>query len=133
MTITEGNTVPDTSDLIDVDSLLNESELELRRAVRAFVDLEIKPRIAGWYDNGEFPVEIIPRLAELGLLGLHLTGYGCPGRSGVEYGIAALELEGGDSGLRPFVSGQGSRGAAGDYQSDERAGVARLSWRVSGR
>lgn len=108
MTITEGNTVPDTSDLIDVDSLLNESELELRRAVRAFVDLEIKPHIAGWYDNGEFPVGIIPRLAELGLLGMHLTGYGCPGRSAVEYGIAALELEAGDSGLRTFVSVQGS-------------------------
>ena len=100
--------MPDTSDLIDVDSLLNESELELRRAVRAFVDLEIKPHIAGWYDNAEFPTSIIPRLAELGLLGMHLTGYGCPGRSAVEYGIAALELEAGDSGLRTFVSVQGS-------------------------
>ena len=108
MTATEGNTVLDTSDLIDVDSLLSESELELRRTVRAFVDAEIKPHIAGWYDNAEFPIGIIPRLAELGLLGMHLTGYGCPGRSAVEYGIAALELEAGDSGLRTFVSVQGS-------------------------
>jgi glutaryl-CoA dehydrogenase len=108
MTPTEGNPVPDTSDLIDVDSLLSDSELELRRTVRAFVDAEIKPHIASWYDAAEFPVGIIPRLAELGLLGMHLTGYGCPGRSAVEYGIAALELEAGDSGLRTFVSVQGS-------------------------
>ena len=108
MTPTEGNPVPDTSDLIDVDSLLSDSELALRRTVRAFVDAEIKPYIAGWYDAAEFPVGIIPRLAELGLLGMHLTGYGCPGRSAVEYGIAALELEAGDSGLRTFVSVQGS-------------------------
>jgi len=100
--------VPDTSDLIDVDSLLSDSELELRRTVRGFVDAEIKPHIADWYDSAEFPVGIIPRLAELGLLGMHLTGYGCPGRSAVEYGIAALELEAGDSGLRTFVSVQGS-------------------------
>jgi glutaryl-CoA dehydrogenase len=108
MTPTEGNTVPDNSDLIDVDSLLSDSELELRRTVRAFVDSEIKPHIAGWYDAAEFPTGIIPRLAELGLLGMHLSGYGCPGRSAVEYGIAALELEAGDSGLRTFVSVQGS-------------------------
>ena len=108
MTPTEGNPVPDTSDLIDVDSLLSDSELELRRTVRAFVDAEIKPHIASWYDAAEFPVGIIPRLAELGLLGMHLSGYGCPGRSAVEYGIAALELEAGDSGLRTFVSVQGS-------------------------
>jgi glutaryl-CoA dehydrogenase len=108
MTPIEGNPVPDTSDLIDVDSLLSDSELELRRTVRGFVDAEIKPHIADWYDAAEFPVGIIPHLAELGLLGMHLTGYGCPGRSAVEYGIAALELEAGDSGLRTFVSVQGS-------------------------
>jgi glutaryl-CoA dehydrogenase len=108
MTPIEGIPVPDTSDLIDVDSLLSDSELELRRTVRTFVDAEIKPHIADWYDAAEFPVGIIPRLAELGLLGMHLIGYGCPGRSAVEYGIAALELEAGDSGLRTFVSVQGS-------------------------
>ncbi len=100
--------MPDISDLIDVDSLLSDSEIELRRTVRSFVDAEIKPHIAGWYDAAVFPTEIIPRLAELGLLGMHLKGYGCPGRSAVEYGIAALELEAGDSGLRTFVSVQGS-------------------------
>ncbi|MHC5794550.1 acyl-CoA dehydrogenase family protein [Lacisediminihabitans sp. FW035] len=100
--------MPDTSDLIDVDSLLSDSELELRATVRGFVEAEIKPHIAGWYDAAVFPTQIIPRLAELGLLGMHLSGYGCPGRSAVEYGIAALELEAGDSGLRTFVSVQGS-------------------------
>ncbi len=108
MTPTEGNTVADMSDLIDVDSLLSAQELELRQTVRAFVKAEITPHIAGWYDAAEFPTSIIPQLAELGLLGMHLTGYGCPGRSAVEYGIAALELEAGDSGLRTFVSVQGS-------------------------
>ena len=108
--------MPDTSDLIDVDSLLSESELELRRTVRAFVDSEIKPNIAGWYDNAQFPKEIIPRMAHLGLLGMHLSGYGCPGRSAVEYGIAALELEAGDSGLRTFVSVQGSLAMTAIYK-----------------
>jgi glutaryl-CoA dehydrogenase len=108
MTQTEGKSVPDTSDLIDVDSLLTESELELRHSVRDFVDAEIKPHIAGWYDAGVFPVSLITHLAKLGLFGMHLTGYGCPGRSAVDYGIAALELEAGDSGLRTFVSVQGS-------------------------
>jgi len=108
MTAIEGDPVADTSDLIDVDSLLSDSELELRRTVRAFVDAEFKPHIADWYENAQFPTGIIPRLAELGLLGMHLTGYGCAGRSAVDYGIAALELEAGDSGLRTFVSVQGS-------------------------
>jgi glutaryl-CoA dehydrogenase len=100
--------MPDNSDLIDVDSLLSVKEIELRDTVRAFVDEEIKPHIAEWYESAVFPTGIIPRLAELGLLGMHLTGYGCPGRTAVEYGIAALELEAGDSGLRTFVSVQGS-------------------------
>lgn len=98
----------DSTDLFDSDSLLSARELELRAGVRSFVDAEIKPHIAQWYDAARFPLEIVPQLAELGLLGMHLQGYGCPGRTAVEYGLAALELEAGDSGLRTFVSVQGS-------------------------
>lgn len=98
----------DHSDLLDIDALLTEEERALRDRVRGFVDTAIKPNIADWYDRAEFPLEIVPRMAELGLLGMHIKGYGCPGRSSVEYGLAALELEAGDSGLRTFVSVQGS-------------------------
>lgn len=98
----------DPSDLIDFDSLLTPQELELRASVRSFVDSEIKPNIAGWYENAVFPLKIVPELDKLGLLGMHLEGYGCAGRSAVEYGLAGAELEAGDSGLRTFVSVQGS-------------------------
>ncbi|MCC3265931.1 acyl-CoA dehydrogenase family protein [Arthrobacter gengyunqii] len=98
----------DSTDLLDIDSLLSTEELALRDRVRTFVDTEIKPHIARWYDTAYFPLEIVPQMAGLGLLGMHLEGYGCPGRSAVEYGLAALELEAGDSGLRTFVSVQGS-------------------------
>lgn len=97
-----------TVDLLSIDSLLSPEELALRASVRSFVDTEIKPNIAGWYDQAVFPLEIVPKMAELGVLGMHIKGYGCPGRSSVEYGLAAMELEAGDSGLRTFVSVQGS-------------------------
>ncbi|WP_159701580.1 acyl-CoA dehydrogenase family protein [Arthrobacter sp. 18067] len=98
----------DTSDLLNLDSLFSAEELNLRNDVRAFVDSSIRPHIAEWYENAVFPQEIIRELARLGLLGMHLKGYGCPGRSAIEYGLAAMELEAGDSGLRTFVSVQGS-------------------------
>jgi len=100
--------VTEPSDLIDFDDLLSASELELRNQVRDFVQAEIKPYIAAWYEDAHFPLEIVPKMAELGLLGMHLDGYGCAGRSAVEYGLAGAELEAGDSGLRTFVSVQGS-------------------------
>ncbi|MEV7646221.1 acyl-CoA dehydrogenase family protein [Arthrobacter sp. NPDC089319] len=96
------------ADLINLDSLLSDAELTLRNDVRSFVDSAIRPNIAGWYENAVFPLEIVPEMAKLGLLGMHLDGYGCAGRSAVEYGLAAAELEAGDSGLRTFVSVQGS-------------------------
>ena len=99
---------PDPYDLLAIDSLLSDEERATRTRVRAFVDDEIRPHIADWFERAVFPVELIPRFAELGLLGMHLHGYGCPGRSAVEYGLAAAELEAGDSGLRTFVSVQGS-------------------------
>ncbi|MGA7205797.1 MAG: acyl-CoA dehydrogenase family protein [Specibacter sp.] len=98
----------DPADLIDFDSLLSPEELTLRGTVREFVQREIKPNIAKWYEEAEFPLEIVSELAKLGLLGMHLKGYGCAGRSAVDYGIAGAELEAGDSGLRTFVSVQGS-------------------------
>ena len=95
-------------DLLDFDSLLTDDEREVRRTVRSFVERRITPNIAEWYEKAVFPVDLVPELAEMGLLGFHIKGYGCAGRSAVEYGIAAMELEAGDSGLRTFVSVQGS-------------------------
>lgn len=95
-------------DVLNLDSLLTPAELELRSTVRNFVDERIRPNIAGWYEDARFPLELVPELGKLGVLGMHLKGYGCPGRSAVEYGLAAMELEAGDSGLRTFVSVQGS-------------------------
>ncbi|HEU4666599.1 MAG TPA: acyl-CoA dehydrogenase family protein [Arthrobacter sp.] len=99
---------PDPSDVLDLDSLLSAEELDLRQKVRDFTDQRIKPNIAQWYDDAVFPLELAPELGELGVLGMHLQGYGCPGRTAVEYGLAAMELEAGDSGIRTFVSVQGS-------------------------
>jgi glutaryl-CoA dehydrogenase len=100
--------VADVSDVLAIDSLLSAEELAVREKVRDFTDQRIRPGIAGWYDAGVFPLELAPELGELGVLGMALEGYGCPGRSAVEYGLAAMELEAGDSGIRTFVSVQGS-------------------------
>jgi glutaryl-CoA dehydrogenase len=95
-------------DYLDLDSLLSAEELATRDRVRAFVTERIRPHIEDWYEAAYFPVELVKELGDLGVLGMHLEGYGCPGRSAVEYGLAAMELEAGDSGLRTFVSVQGS-------------------------
>lgn len=99
---------PDPSDVLALDGLLSADELALRQRIRDFTDQRIRPGIAAWYDAAVFPLELAPELGELGVLGMHLEGYGCPGRSAVEYGLAAMELEAGDSGIRTFVSVQGS-------------------------
>ncbi|MCU1564249.1 MAG: acyl-CoA dehydrogenase [Arthrobacter sp.] len=98
----------DASDVLALDALLSPEELAVRERVRDFTDQRIRPGIAGWYEDGVFPLELAQELGELGVLGMQLHGYGCPGRSAVEYGLAALELEAGDSGIRTFVSVQGS-------------------------
>lgn len=103
-----GSEGSDVSDILAIDSLLSAGELAVRERVRDFTQQRIRPGIAGWYDDGVFPLELAPELGELGVLGMHLEGYGCPGRSAVEYGLAAMELEAGDSGIRTFVSVQGS-------------------------
>src|SRR6478736_398269 len=96
------------SDVLGIDALLTPAERETRDGVRAFVDAEIRPHIADWFDRGVFPAELAPALGRLGVLGMTLEGYGCRHAGAVEYGLAALELEAGDSGIRTFVSVQGS-------------------------
>ncbi len=91
-----------------VDSLMNEEENILRDTVQRFVNKEYMPVVEEAFEAGRFPVEHIPRLGELGLLGIKIHGYGCAGMSNVCYGIACEELEAGDSGLRSFVSVQTS-------------------------
>ncbi|PQZ97359.1 acyl-CoA dehydrogenase [Arthrobacter sp. MYb224] len=110
------NTAIDPADLINFDALLSGEELALRNQVRSFVNENIKPNIASWYETATFPLEIVPEMAKLGLLGMHLQGYGCAGRSAVEYGLAGAELEAGDSGLRTFVSVQGSLAMSAIYK-----------------
>ncbi|HEX9122058.1 MAG TPA: acyl-CoA dehydrogenase family protein [Actinomycetota bacterium] len=95
-------------DYLDLDHLLSEEERAIRDAVREYVGDQILPGIEGWFEAGEFPREVAKGLADLGLLGMHLTGYECAGASAVDYGLACLELEAGDSGFRSFVSVQGS-------------------------
>ncbi|TMK46676.1 MAG: acyl-CoA dehydrogenase [Actinobacteria bacterium] len=98
----------DPLDFLAIDRLLTDEERDIRDAVRAFVRSEILPGVGEWFERGEFPREVGKGLAELGLLGMHLTGYDCAGANAVSYGLACLELEAGDSGFRSFVSVQGS-------------------------
>jgi glutaryl-CoA dehydrogenase len=95
--------------LFAIDHLLSEEERAIRDVVREFVDSEIKPQVADWFDAGHIPArELAKELGTLGVLGMHLEGYGCQGTSAVAYGLACLELEAGDSGIRSLVSVQGS-------------------------
>ena len=98
----------DPVDILDIDHELTDEERAIRDAVRDFVRAEILPGIGDWFEAGEFPREVGKGLADLGLLGMHLTGYECAGSNAVSYGLACLELEAGDSGFRSFVSVQGS-------------------------
>ncbi|WP_236145911.1 acyl-CoA dehydrogenase family protein [Verrucosispora sp. SN26_14.1] len=96
-------------DLLDLDSSLTEEERQIRAVVRRVVDERVRPHVAGWYEAGEVPARDLAReFGALGLLGMHLTGYGCAGSTAVAYGLACLELEAGDSGVRSLVSVQGS-------------------------
>ena len=98
----------DPVDILDIDHELTDEERAIRDAVRGFVQAEILPDIGEWFEAAEFPLEVGKGLADLGLLGMHLTGYECAGANAVSYGLACLELEAGDSGFRSFVSVQGS-------------------------
>src|SRR5437764_8781476 len=99
---------PSATDLYNIDHLLSEEERMVRDTVRKFVSDRVLPIIGEHFEAGTFPRELIPEIAELGLLGMHIEGYDCAGLSAVCYGLACQELEAGDSGLRSFVSVQGS-------------------------
>jgi glutaryl-CoA dehydrogenase len=99
---------PRPLDFLDLDRLLSEEERLIRDTTRSFVADKVLPEIAGWFERGHFPRELAKELGDLGLLGMHLEGYGCAGTNAVSYGLACLELEAGDSGFRSFVSVQGS-------------------------
>ncbi|MFE3984556.1 acyl-CoA dehydrogenase family protein [Nocardia tengchongensis] len=96
-------------ELFAIDSLLSAEERAIRETVRAFAAERLRPRVAEWFEAGTFPArELAPELGKLGLLGMHLEGYGCAGTSATAYGLACLELEAVDSGVRSMVSVQGS-------------------------
>ncbi len=124
MTVTQAGRNADTGaygalevqDFLNIDAHLSDEEKGIREKVRYFVHERIKPNIKGWFDAAVFPQEIVGEFADLGLLGMHLSGYGCAGRSAVEYGLACMELEAGDSGLRTFVSVQGSLAMSAIYK-----------------
>ncbi len=98
----------DPRDPLELSRLLSEEERQIRDLVREWVDANVAPNVADWFERGEFPKDVSKELGSLGLLGMHLSGYGCLGASAVSYGLACLELEAGDSGFRSFVSVQGS-------------------------
>ncbi len=99
---------PNPRDFLNIDSLLDGEDRLLRDTVREWVGDRVLPYVADWFEEGYFPRELAKEMGDLGLLGMHLDGYGCAGTSAVQYGLACTELEAGDSGARSFVSVQGS-------------------------
>ena len=95
-------------DFLQIDALLSDDERMIRDNVRAYVRGELLPQVAEWFEHGVLPPELAKGFGDLGVLGMHLEGYGCAGASATAYGLTCLELEAGDSGLRSFVSVQGS-------------------------
>ena len=107
-TTTPARSALDPYDLLDVDGLLDDEERAIRDTVRQFVRERVLPEVGDWFEQGILPRELFGELARLGLLGMHLDGYGLPGASSVAYGIVCRELEAGDAGVRSAVSVQGS-------------------------
>jgi glutaryl-CoA dehydrogenase len=99
---------PGAHDFLNIDAHLSAEERGIGDEVRSFVRERIGPNIREWWERAVFPRELVPEMGSLGLLGMHLSGYGCAGKGAVSYGLACMELEAGDSGLRTFVSVQGS-------------------------
>ena len=95
-------------ELFDIDRLLDEDERDIAATVRRFVDTRLRPHIADWFESSTLPKELAKEFGSLGVMGMHLEGYGCAGTNAVSYGLACMELEAGDSGFRSFVSVQGS-------------------------
>ncbi len=96
------------NDYLAIDRLLSDEERDIRDTVRAFVQKEVVPQVGDWFEEATIPRELATELGKLGVLGMHLEGYGCAGASATAYGLACMELEAGDSGIRSLVSVQGS-------------------------
>jgi glutaryl-CoA dehydrogenase len=96
------------TDFLAIDQLLSDEERDIRDTVRAFVRERVVPYVGDWFEEARIPLELAGELGRLGLLGMHLEGYGCAGASATAYGLACMELEAGDSGVRSLVSVQGS-------------------------
>ncbi|MBA2516170.1 MAG: acyl-CoA dehydrogenase family protein [Solirubrobacterales bacterium] len=96
------------TDFLGIDHLLSDEERDMRDVVRAFVRDRVLPDVGDWFEEARIPLELATELGKLGVLGMHLEGYGCTGASATAYGLACLELEAGDSGIRSLVSVQGS-------------------------
>src|SRR5688572_31782542 len=123
----------DPLDLVDVDSLLTVEEKAVRAATRAVCAEHVDPHVMEWFERGELPVvrELAREFGKVGLLGMHLEGYGCAGMSSVDYGLACLELEASDSGIRSLVSVQGSLAmfAIHRWGTEEHRSVGCPRWR----
>jgi glutaryl-CoA dehydrogenase len=122
MTVTADTRATRPSDFLDLDSSLSAEERDIRDVVRAYVVDRVLPDVGEWYEQAQVPLDRATELGQLGVLGMHLDGYGCAGASATAYGLACLELEAGDSGVRSFVSVQGSLSmfAIHRYGSDEQ-------------
>src|SRR6478609_460593 len=108
MATTAKQTTLDPRDFLAIDALLDDEERAIRDTVRQFVRDRIVPDVGEWFEQGILPAELVKEIGALGLFGMHLEGYGLPGASAVAYGLACMELEAGDSGVRSLVSVQGS-------------------------
>jgi glutaryl-CoA dehydrogenase len=95
-------------DFLGIDRQLSDEERDIRDTVRAFVTDKVVPNVGDWFEAGTIPIELARELGQIGVLGMHLEGYGCAGASATAYGLACMELEAGDSGIRSLVSVQGS-------------------------
>ncbi len=95
-------------EIFGIDALLEDDERDIQATVRRFVETRLRPEVASWFESATLPRELGKEFGSLGLLGMHLDGYGCAGTNAVSYGLACLELEAGDSGFRSFISVQGS-------------------------
>jgi glutaryl-CoA dehydrogenase len=101
-------TALDPRDFLAIDALLDDEERAIRDTIRKFVRDRVLPDVGDWFERGVLPRELVKELAQLGLFGMHLEGYGLPGASSVAYGLTCMELEAGDAGIRSLVSVQGS-------------------------
>jgi glutaryl-CoA dehydrogenase len=108
MTTAQAPPALNPKDFLGIDRQLSDEERDIRDTVRAFVSDKVVPYVGDWFEEGTIPLQLARELGQIGVLGMHLEGYGCAGTSATAYGLACLELEAGDSGIRSLVSVQGS-------------------------